>query len=81
MNKQMKPGKKGGKGKKSKGFQLPDIIKKQESLNEAMKQMMEAGEKKPGDAKKEDAGGQKKPGNKGSPQGSVPVTPSPAETY
>lgn len=65
MNEQNKPGKKGGKGKKSKGFQLPDIIKKQESLNEAMKQMLEAGEKKPGDKGKEEDGGKKKPGDKG----------------
>ena len=65
MNEASKPGKKGEKGKKSKGFQLPDIIKKQESLNEAMKQMLGAGEKKPGESKKEEAGGQKKPGDKG----------------
>jgi len=65
LNEQSKPGKKGDKQNKKKGFQLPDIIKKQESLNKAMQQMLESGEKKPGDSKKEEAGGEKKPGNKG----------------
>ena len=65
MNAEMKPGK--GKGNKKEGFQLPDIIKKQESLNNAMKQMLEGGgeKKKPGQGGKEQEGGEKSPGEKG----------------
>ncbi len=57
---------KAGKGKKKKEeFQLPDIIKKQQSLNKAFKQALEAGQKKPGDSNKQQSGGAKKPGDSG----------------
>ena len=63
MNQRQKPGK--GKPKENKGFQLPDIIKKQESLNKAFKKALQGGEKKPGESKKEGEGGKKKPGKSG----------------
>ncbi|WP_010521411.1 collagen-like protein [Aquimarina agarivorans] len=66
MEQQTKPGK-SGEGKKKQGFQLPDIIKKQESLNKAMEQMLQSQQKQAGDSKKEQAGGKKKPGDKGEP--------------
>jgi len=65
INEQLKPSSKSQGGSKSKGFQLPDIIKKQESLNKAMQEMMQMGEKKPGDANQEQSGGQEKAGDKG----------------
>ncbi len=62
INQRMKP----GKGKpKDQGFQLPDIIKKQESLNKAFQEALQAGQKKPGDSTKEGSGGKKKPGESG----------------
>ncbi|WP_010181808.1 DUF4175 family protein [Aquimarina agarilytica] len=65
MDQQSKPGKQGEGKKKNKGFQLPDIIKKQESLNKAIEQMLESKQKQAGDSKKEQSGGEKKPGDKG----------------
>ena len=62
INQRMKPGK--GKSE-DKGFQLPDIIKKQESLNKAFQDALQAGQKKPGDSDKEGKGGQKKGGESG----------------
>lgn len=62
INQRMKPGK--GKSK-DQGFQLPDIIKKQESLNKAFQDALQAGQKKPGDSSKEGKGGEKKAGESG----------------
>ena len=62
LNQRMKP----GKGKpKDQGFQLPDIIKKQESLNKAFQDALKAGQKKPGEGQKEGSGGEKKAGESG----------------
>jgi len=56
---QGKPGK-GKKGEGEQGFQLPDIIKKQEQLNEQMKKGMKEGEKgKDGEQEKEGTAGKK----------------------
>ncbi len=65
MDQQSKPGKSGESKKKNNGFQLPDIIKKQESLNKAIEQMLQSQQKQAGDSKKEQSGGEKKPGDKG----------------
>jgi len=62
LNERQKPG---SSKKKGEGFQLPDIIKKQESLNKAFEKALNAGQKKPGDSKKQGEGGQKKEGNSG----------------
>ncbi len=64
LNQRLKPGS-GESKKKQQGFQLPDIIKKQESLNKAFQKALQAGQKKPGDSKKEQSGGQKKIGSSG----------------
>jgi len=64
MNESMKPGKK-GKGQKQQGFQLPDIIKKQKSLNEAMKNAMQMGKPQTGNSDKEKSGGQEQSGEQG----------------
>ena len=69
MNQQMSGGGKGKKGGKSKEFQLPDIIKKQQELSEQMKEGMEKGKdkdgKKPGESEGKKQGQGEKPGEKG----------------
>ena len=65
MDKPTKPKK--GEGKPKDGFQLPDIIKKQESIQQAIEQLMKTQQEKSGDSKKEGASDKPKPGEKGKP--------------
>ncbi len=64
MDKATKPKK--GKGKPKDEFQLPDIIKKQESIQNAIEQLLKAQQEKSGDSKKEGESDKPKPGEKGS---------------
>ncbi len=57
---------KSGEGKPKDDFQLPDIIKKQKSLQNALDQLLKSQQKKSGDSKSEGDSNKPKAGDKGS---------------
>ena len=65
MNSSMQSGSGSGSGKSSEGFQLPDIIKKQEQLKDKMEGMGESGEGKPKGGGKGKQGEGKEGGSQG----------------
>ncbi len=64
MDKASKPKK--GQGKPKDEFQLPDIIKKQESIQKAIEQLLKTQQQKSGDSKKKGESDKPMPGEKGS---------------